>query len=93
MNPTTDVFEKRIAALEGGVAAVATSSGQAAQFLAIANLAEAGDNIVATSYLYGGTYNQFKVAFPRLGIDVKFVKGDAPGNDNMLIHIFTYIYM
>ena len=93
MNPTTDVFEKRIAALEGGVAAVATSSGQAAQFLAIANLAEAGDNIVATSYLYGGTYNQFKVAFPRLGIDVKFVKGDAPGNDNMLIYIYTYIYI
>jgi O-acetylhomoserine (thiol)-lyase len=72
------VFEKRIAALEGGVAAVATSSGQAAQFLAIANIAEAGDNIVATSYLYGGTYNQFKVALPRLGINVKFVDGDRP---------------
>ncbi|KAJ3205900.1 Homocysteine synthase [Dinochytrium kinnereticum] len=78
MNPTTDVFEKRVAALEGGVAAVATSSGQAAQFLAIANIAEAGDNIVATSYLYGGTYNQFKVALPRLGINVKFVDGDRP---------------
>ncbi|KAJ3412869.1 Homocysteine synthase [Chytridiales sp. JEL 0842] len=78
MNPTTDVFEKRIAALEGGVAAVATSSGQAAQFLAIANLAAAGDNIVSTSYLYGGTYNQFKVALPRLGINVKFVEGDKP---------------
>ncbi|KAJ3297755.1 Homocysteine synthase [Rhizoclosmatium sp. JEL0117] len=76
MNPTTDVFEKRIAALEGGVAAVATSSGQAAQFLAIANLAQDGDNIVSTSYLYGGTYNQFKVALPRLGIQVKFVEGD-----------------
>jgi O-acetylhomoserine/O-acetylserine sulfhydrylase len=78
MNPTTDVFEKRIAALEGGVAAVATASGQAAQFLAIATIAEAGDNIVSTSYLYGGTYNQFKVTFPRLGIDVKFVEGDEP---------------
>jgi O-acetylhomoserine/O-acetylserine sulfhydrylase len=78
MNPTTDVFEKRVAALEGGVAALATASGQAAQMLAITTLAEAGDNIVSTSYLYGGTYNQFKVAFPRLGIDVKFVDGDNP---------------
>lgn len=78
MNPTTDVFEKRIAALEGGVAAVAVSSGQAAQFLAITNLAQAGDNIVSTSYLYGGTYNQFKVQFKRLGIQVKFVDGDNP---------------
>jgi len=76
MNPTTDVFEKRVAALEGGVAALATSSGQAAQLLAIANIAQAGDNIVATSYLYGGTYNQFKVTLPRLGINVKFVDGD-----------------
>ncbi|MCW6035174.1 O-acetylhomoserine aminocarboxypropyltransferase/cysteine synthase [Spirulina subsalsa FACHB-351] len=76
MNPTTDVFEKRIAALEGGVAALATASGQAAQFLAINNLAQAGDNIVSTSFLYGGTYNQFKVALPRLGIGVKFVDGD-----------------
>lgn len=78
MNPTTDVFEQRIAALEGGVAAVATSSGQAAQFLAITNIAQAGDNIVSTSYLYGGTYNQFKVTLPRLGIHVKFVEGDNP---------------
>jgi O-acetylhomoserine (thiol)-lyase len=78
MNPTTDVFEQRIAALEGGVAAVATSSGQAAQFLAISTIAQAGDNIVATSYLYGGTYNQFKVSLPRLGIQVKFVEGDNP---------------
>ncbi len=77
MNPTTDVFEKRIAALEGGVAALATASGQAAQFLAIATLAGGGDNIVSTSYLYGGTYNQFKVTLPRLGIDVKWVGGDA----------------
>jgi O-acetylhomoserine (thiol)-lyase len=78
MNPTTDVFEKRIAALEGGAAALATSSGQAAQFLAISNIAEAGDNIVSTSYLYGGTYNQFKVTLPRLGVGVHFVEGDSP---------------
>ena len=78
MNPTTDVFEKRIAALEGGVAALATASGQAAQFLAISTIAQAGDNIVSTSFLYGGTYNQFKVALPRLGINVKFVEGDDP---------------
>lgn len=78
MNPTNDVFEKRIAALEGGVAAVATSSGQAAQFLAISTIAQGGDNIVATSNLYGGTYNQFKVALPRLGIKVKFVSEDNP---------------
>ncbi|MDC0832545.1 O-acetylhomoserine aminocarboxypropyltransferase/cysteine synthase [Geitlerinema sp. CS-897] len=78
MNPTTDVFEQRIAALEGGVMALATASGQAAQFIAINNICQAGDNIVSTSTLYGGTYNQFKVAFPRMGIDVKFVSGDDP---------------
>lgn len=78
MNPTTDVFEKRIAALEGGVAAVATSSGQAAQFLALNNIMEAGDNFVSTSFLYGGTYNQFKVAFKRIGIDARFAIGDSP---------------
>ncbi|KAG9675647.1 O-acetylhomoserine ami, partial [Aureobasidium melanogenum] len=76
MNPTVDVFEKRMAALEGGVAAVAASSGQSAQFMAIAALAHAGDNIVSTSNLYGGTYNQLKVFFPRLGITTKFVDGD-----------------
>ena len=76
MNPTTDVFEKRIAALEGGVAALATASGMAAQLLAITTIAESGDNIVSTNLLYGGTFNQFKVALPRLGIDVKFVDGD-----------------
>jgi len=76
MNPTTDVFEKRIAALEGGVAAVAVSSGQAAQFLALTTIVGAGDNIVATSRLYGGTYNQFKVALPRLGVDCRLVDGD-----------------
>ncbi len=76
MNPTTDVFEKRVAALEGGVAALATASGQSAQFLAITNCMKAGDNFISTSYLYGGTYNQFKVQFPRLGINVKFADGD-----------------
>ena len=78
MNPTTDVFEKRIAALEGGVAALATSSGQAAQFLALSTILQNGDNVVSTTYLYGGTYNQFKVSFPRLGIGVKFIEGDDP---------------
>jgi O-acetylhomoserine/O-acetylserine sulfhydrylase len=76
MNPTTDVFEKRIAALEGGVAALATGSGQAAQFLALNNILQTGDNFVSTSFLYGGTYNQFKVSFKRLGIDVRFAEGD-----------------
>lgn len=78
MNPTTDVFEKRIAALEGGVAALATSSGQAAQFLALTNILETGDNFVTTSFLYGGTYNQFKVQFKRLGIEARFAEGDSP---------------
>ncbi|KAF2443331.1 hypothetical protein P171DRAFT_432610 [Karstenula rhodostoma CBS 690.94] len=78
MNPTVDVFEKRIAALEGGVAALAASSGQAAQFMAILTLAHAGDNIISTSNLYGGTYNQLKVALPRLGITTKFVTSDDP---------------
>jgi len=76
MNPTTDVFEKRMAALEGGAAAVGTASGQSAQFMTIATIAQAGDNIVSTSFLYGGTYNQFKVTLPRLGIDVSFVNDD-----------------
>ena len=76
MNPTTDVFEKRVAALEGGIAALATASGQSAQFIAITNCMQAGDNFVSTSFLYGGTYNQFKVQFPRLGINVKFADGD-----------------
>jgi O-acetylhomoserine/O-acetylserine sulfhydrylase len=76
MNPTTDVFEQRIAALEGGVAALATSSGQASQFLALNNILQAGENFVSTSFLYGGTYNQFKVSFKRLGIDARFVDGD-----------------
>jgi O-acetylhomoserine/O-acetylserine sulfhydrylase len=80
MNPTSDVFEQRIAALEGGVAALAVASGQAAQFLALTNVLEHGDNFVTTSFLYGGTYNQFKVQFKRLGIEARFVDGDKPEN-------------
>lgn len=72
-NPTTDVLEQRVAALEGGVAALATSSGQAAITLALLNIARAGDNIVSTSYLYGGTYNLFKYTLARMGITVRFV--------------------
>lgn len=75
-NPTTDVFEKRIAALEGGVAALAVGSGQAAQFLALTNILQSGENFVSSTFLYGGTYNQFKVAFKRLGIDARFAEGD-----------------
>ncbi len=78
MNPTTDVLEKRLAALEGGVAAVATASGQSAQFLALTNILNSGENFVSTTFLYGGTYNQFKVQFKRLGINVKFADGDTP---------------
>src|SRR5215468_7689149 len=80
MNPTTDVFEQRVAALEGGVAALATSSGQAAQFLALSSLLEQGDEIVSASTLYGGTYTQFDVSFRRIGINVKFVEPDDPEN-------------
>ncbi len=76
MNPTTDVFEKRIAALEGGVGALAVASGQAAQFLALHNILQAGDNFVTSTFLYGGTYNQFKVSFKRLGIEARFAEGD-----------------
>ena len=76
MNPTTDVFEQRVAALEGGVAALATGSGQSAQLITITTIAQAGDNLVASASLYGGTYNQFKVSLPRLGIDVRLVEGD-----------------
>ncbi|MCC6684464.1 MAG: O-acetylhomoserine aminocarboxypropyltransferase/cysteine synthase [Bacteroidia bacterium] len=85
MNPTTDVFEKRVAALEAGVAALAVGSGQAAQFIALNNILQAGDNFISTSFLYGGTYNQFKVAFKRLGIEARFVSGDAPESFEALI--------
>lgn len=85
MNPTTDVFEKRIAALEGGVAAVAVGSGQAAQFIALNNILEAGDNFVSTKFLYGGSYNQFKVAFKRIGIETRFADSDKPADFEKLI--------
>ena len=80
MNPTQDVFEKRVAALEGGVGALATASGQAAEFLALINLAGAGDDIVSSTSLYGGTYNLFSQTLPRLGINVHFVDGANPEN-------------
>ncbi|MBP2032913.1 O-acetylhomoserine (thiol)-lyase [Clostridium algifaecis] len=80
MNPTTDVFEKRIAALEGGTAGLATSSGLAAIFYAILNVASAGDEIVSASTLYGGTYELFGVTLKKLGINVKFVDPDDPEN-------------
>jgi O-acetylhomoserine (thiol)-lyase len=80
MNPTTDVFEQRVASLEGGIAGLATSSGQAAQFLAISGLVGNGEEVVAASTLYGGTYTQFDVSFRRIGINVKFVEPDDPEN-------------
>jgi O-acetylhomoserine (thiol)-lyase len=76
MNPTTDVFEKRIAALDGGVGALATASGQSAITLALLNIAQAGDEIVSADNLYGGTYNLFHYTFPRLGVKVNFVKSN-----------------
>src|SRR6187397_1295795 len=85
MNPTTDVLEQRIAALEGGVAALAVGSGQASQFLALNNILKPGDNFVSTTFLYGGTYNQFKVAFKRLGIEARFADGDDV--ENFVKHI------
>jgi len=80
MNPTTDVFEQRVASLEGGAAALATSSGQAAQFLALSSLAGQGEEIVAASTLYGGTYTQLDVSFRRFGIETTFVEPDDPEN-------------
>ncbi|NOU17347.1 MAG: O-acetylhomoserine aminocarboxypropyltransferase/cysteine synthase [Bacteroidales bacterium] len=85
MNPTTDVFEKRIAALEGGVAALAVSSGHAAQFIALNNILQFGDNFVSTSHLYGGSYNQFKVSFKRLGVEVRFAKSESVDEYERLI--------
>ena len=85
MNPTTDVFEKRIAALEGGVAALALSSGHAAQFIAITNIAGAGDNFVTSPYLYGGSYNQFKVTFKNIGISARFAADLDPASFEKLI--------
>lgn len=85
MNPTTDAFEKRMAALEGGVSALATASGHAAQFIALNNIVSAGDNFVSTSHLYGGTYNQFKNQFKRLGVEVRFTPNDEPTSFEALI--------
>jgi len=86
MNPTTDVFEKRIAALEGGVAALATASGQAAQFIALNNILQVGDNFVTSPFLYGGSYNQFKVGFKRLGIEARFAADDRAESFEPLIN-------
>ena len=80
MNPTTAVLEERVASLEGGVAALAVASGQSAQFLAITNICQSGDHVVASSTLYGGTYTQFDVTFRRMGISVTFVEPDDPEN-------------
>jgi len=80
MNPTTAVLEERVASLEGGAAALCVASGQSAQFLAITNICQAGDHIVASSTLYGGTYTQFDVTFRRMGISVTFVEPDDPEN-------------
>ena len=80
MNPTTDVLEQRVASLENGVAGLAMSSGQAAQFLTINSLLESGDEMVAASTLYGGTYTQFDVSFRKMGYNVTFVEPDDPEN-------------
>ncbi|TDB65167.1 O-acetylhomoserine aminocarboxypropyltransferase/cysteine synthase family protein [Arundinibacter roseus] len=85
MNPTNDVFEKRVAALEGGVAALATASGHAAQFLAINNITTVGDNFVTTSFLYGGSYNQFKNSFKNIGVEARFADGDDVSSFEKLI--------
>lgn len=85
MNPTTDVFEKRVAALEGGVAALAVATGHAAQFIAINNILKEGDNFISSPYLYGGTYNQFKITFARLGVEVRFAESEKPEDFAKLI--------
>jgi O-acetylhomoserine (thiol)-lyase len=85
MNPTTDVFEKRIAALEGGLSALATASGHSAQFIALNNILSLGDNFVTTSHLYGGTHNQFKSQFKRLGVEARFTSDDEPASFERLI--------
>jgi len=85
MNPTTDVFEKRVAALEGGAAALAVSSGHAAQFLALTTIMRQGDNFVSSPFLYGGTFNQFKVTFANFGIEARFAKDLNPGSFESLI--------
>src|SRR5213080_3474716 len=80
MNPTQDAFERRVAALEGGVGALATASGQSAETLAILNVAQSGDEIISSASLYGGTYNLFHYTLPRLGITVRFVDSRNPEN-------------
>src|ERR1700678_2429083 len=80
MNPTTDVLEQRVASLENGIAALATASGQAAQFVALSSLLEPGDHLVSSATLYGGTYTQFDVTFRKFGYDVTFVEPDDPEN-------------
>src|SRR5690606_9297321 len=85
MNPTTDVFEKRMAALEGGVAALAVASGQSAQFIALFNILGAGDNFVTSPFLYGGTFNQFKVTLKRLAIEARFAEGEKSEDFEKLI--------
>lgn len=84
-NPTTDVFEQRVAALEGGVAALAVSSGHAAQFVAISNILGIGDNFITSPFLYGGSFNQFKVSFKSIGIEARFADDLNPGNFEKLI--------
>src|SRR5512146_1102818 len=86
MNPTTDVFEKRVALLEGGIGALATASGQAAETLAILNLLRAGDELVSSTSLYGGTYNLFATTFAKLGITVRFVDSSDPENFRQAIN-------
>ena len=94
MNPTTDVFEKRMAALEGGVAALAVASGQAAQFIALTNMLQAGENFISTPFLYGGTYNQFKVSFKRLGIEARFASEEtAPAYEKLIDEKTKGIYL
>lgn len=85
MNPTTDVFEKRVAALEGGVASLAVSSGHAAQFIALSTIMRNGDNFITSPFLYGGTHNQFKVTFAGFGLEARFAKDLNPGSFEKLI--------
>src|SRR6266705_1037326 len=86
MNPTQDAFERRIAALEGGIGALATASGQSAETLAILNIANSGDEIISSASLYGGTYNLFHYTLPKLGITVRFVDGRNPESFRSVIN-------
>lgn len=85
MNPTTDVFEKRVAALEGGAAALAVSSGHAAQFITLTTILRKGENFISSPYLYGGSHNQFKVTLPGFGIEARFAKDLKPSSFEILI--------